>query len=90
MKYFLENAKSVKKKVIIDITNINILVLISSQWQVLRKVKLNKKCSTANTQDKIWRLQGEQLGHENSDPKTLKATGKTKPTEVSCENGMRA
>lgn len=76
-------------KVIRAITNSNTSVLISSQWQVPHKIKLNLKHSTANTQDKICRLKGEWRCHDNGDPNTLKTTGETMPAGFSSENRMR-
>lgn len=87
MKFFSENAWSIKKKVIISHNQHQKLVLITSQWQVLSKIKLGLSCPGANTRDKTWRLKGKEMCHENCDPTASNAAGKTEHTDLSSENG---
>lgn len=86
VKYFSENAVSIKKKVIISHNQHQQLVLITSQWQVLSKIKFSLNCPTANTQDKSWRPKREEMCHENSDPRTSNTARESKPAESSSEN----
>lgn len=50
------------------------LVLISSQWQVLCKSKLNLWCSAANTGQDLDAEGRRTIHHESSDPNTSKTT----------------